>query len=370
MGGGGAGWGSAAAGAAGTALAGAALAGYVAVGSAVGPGGPGWPPPGEPEMGSRQLGPRGFTRRFTSRQGLRLHCSFWPAAGESKGVIVLVHGHGSHCAFEFLLSPGHGAESGPRTYLNSWVERLNAEGWSCAGIDHQSMGRSEGIGGCPNFIEDFDDLVGDLEEFCDGQMAGLGGPAFSSGLPRVILGSSLGGAVATSALLRRPDLAHGLMLLSPMLSLEKVARKGSNYYLRPLMTVVSAWWPTLQVVKVEKCPILHFQEEFQADPLNYHGGTRVRNAQCYLKACESIMSRCEELTVPFITSHSADDPYTDPDGSVSLVERAKSTDKTLNLVRGMWHIINQEPGNEKILEKLVEWLDARWGQGTSLQGGQ
>ena len=295
-----------------------------------------------------------------SRQGLSLHCTFWPAAGTPKGTLVLVHGHGIHCAFEFLRSLNLGARSGPRVYAGSWVERLNAEGWSCAGIDHQSHGRSEAIGGYPNFIESFDDFVGDLEEFCDGPLERLGGRAFSAGLPRVLFGCSLGGAVATKALLQRPNLAQALVLLSPMLSLEKVAKKGSNRYLRPMMEVVNRWFPTLQVVKVERCPIAHFQEEFNADPLNYHGGTRVRNAQCYLYACAEIMRRCEELEVPFITNHSADDPYTDPDGSTELVRRAKSSDKTLNLVQGMWHVINHEPGNEKILDTIVEWLGARF----------
>ena len=159
----------------------------------------------------------------------------------------------------------------------------------------------------------------------------LGGNAFSAGLPRVLFGCSLGGAVATKALLQRSDLARALVLVSPMLSLEKVSKKGSNRYLRPLMAVANRWFPSLQVVKVERCPIAHFQQEFSADPFNYHGGTRVRNAQCYLDACADIMRRCEELQVPFITNHSADDPYTDPDGSAELVRRAKSTDKTLNL---------------------------------------
>ena len=361
MGAGGAGsWGGAAAAGAGVAMAGVAVAGYLAVGTVVGPGGAGWPPPGLPELCERALGPRGFVGRFSSRQGLSLHCTFWPAAGTPKGTVVLVHGHGIYCAFEFMKSLNLGARSGPRIYAGSWVERLNAEGWSCAGIDHQSHGRSEAIGGYPNFIESFDDFVGDLEEFCDGPLERLGGHAFSAGLPRVLFGCSLGGAVATKALLQRSDLAQALVLISPMLSLEKVSKKGSNRYLRPLMEVVNRWFPTLQVVKVERCPIAHFQEEFNADPLNYHGGTRVRNAQCYLDACADIMRRCEELEIPFITNHSADDPYTDPNGSTELVRRAKSADKTLNLVQGMWHVIHHEPGNEKILNTIVEWLGARF----------
>jgi esterase/lipase len=50
---------------------------------------------------------------------------------------------------------------------------------------------------------------------------------------------------------------------------------------------------------------------------------------------------------------------TDPDGSRQLVEQAASTDKQLHILTDMWHIITKEPGNEKILAQVIEWVNER-----------
>ncbi len=37
----------------------------------------------------------------------------------------------------------------------------------------------------------------------------------------------------------------------------------------------------------------------------------------------------------------------------------QSADKQLRLVNDMWHILGKEPGNEKVLAEVVEWVLAR-----------
>ena len=62
----------------------------------------------EVKAGLAQLGPAGSTSTFTSRDGVRLQGYYWPAAAAgpstppARGVVVFVHGHGSHALHELL----------------------------------------------------------------------------------------------------------------------------------------------------------------------------------------------------------------------------------------------------------------------------
>lgn len=70
-------------------------------------------------------------------------------------------------------------------------------------------------------------------------------PSFR-GRPLYLCGASLGGCIALRATLHRPELFQGLVLLAPMLSLEKVAQAGINWLLRPIGNVISLLAPRSQ----------------------------------------------------------------------------------------------------------------------------
>jgi hypothetical protein len=49
----------------------------------------------------------------------------------------------------------------------------------------------------------------------------------------------------------QPELFRGAVLLAPMLSLEKVSRKGLNPYIRPISSLLSWLWPAGEVVATD-----------------------------------------------------------------------------------------------------------------------
>ncbi len=61
--------------------------------------------------------------------------------------------------------------------------------------------------------------------------------------------------------------------------------------------------------------------------------------------------------LPFVTFHSDADTMTDPDGSRKLVAQATSSIKSYENCPGSWHILINEPGNEKTLEKTIAFLN-------------
>lgn len=196
------------------------------------------------------LGPRGSTRTFKNAQGYDIAAYFWPAE-DPKGQVVLVHGLGAYLVFEYCRNRGVGR---PKTYEGSWVQALNEAGYSVAGVDNQGAGRSGGLFG---YVGSFDDYVSDLLQLAallrgPGPRGGGAPRGFGRALPTFALGCSLGGCIALRASMREPGWFRGLVLLAPMLSLERVKRAGSNWLLVPLAKVLSAVVPTLPIVATPK----------------------------------------------------------------------------------------------------------------------
>lgn len=324
-----------------------------------------------------QLGASGWVDFVPNRQGLRLARYFWPstADGPPKALLVLIHGHGAYLEYTFLkyTSPGR-----PMRYANSWVQAWNRSGYAVCGIDNQSCGRSQGARGLRAYIESFDDLLNDVIDFVtpltsgqppsdapsDGQQhqqqqhdKDYGGFA---GLPTFAVGISLGGSLAVAASLAAPGAFRGIALLSPMLSVDKLTKKGWNPYLLPLGGLFNVLLPTLPVAQTNRNPLFpEVQEAYDRDPACWHGPTRLRNAMEYLRACEQINARASDVTVPVLCVHGKEDTMTDHDGAVRFLERCGSEDKRLETAERRWHALVHEPGSEGILQMVTQWLDER-----------
>jgi hypothetical protein len=193
---------------------------------------------------------------------------------------VVVHGQGGYLVFEFGRFAGAGR---PKQYEGSWIEALNNAGYSVAGaalgrggcfvsaacsvaccggglpaptvlqsraikqrctpggaefmtrhdppppkppgIDNQGAGRSQGRFG---LIKSFDRVVDDLLQLTDLLRGPAAPQGFGAHLPAFGVGCSLGGCIALLASMRRPGLFKGLVLLAPMLSLERIKKAGIN----------------------------------------------------------------------------------------------------------------------------------------------
>eukprot|EP00242_Pyramimonas_sp_CCMP2087_P006857 CAMPEP_0198218088 /NCGR_PEP_ID=MMETSP1445-20131203/67289_1 /TAXON_ID=36898 /ORGANISM="Pyramimonas sp., Strain CCMP2087" /LENGTH=316 /DNA_ID=CAMNT_0043894979 /DNA_START=174 /DNA_END=1121 /DNA_ORIENTATION=- len=300
-----------------------------------------------------ELSPNGFLRQFTNKSDLKITSYWWPAAN-AKAVVLLVHGHGSYVAFDYLkmVVPGN-----PKEYAGSWIERFNAAGYSVCGIDFQGCGRSEALNGLTSHFESFQDLLDDVIELAVAAKGESGNTTeHFAGLPIFLGGISMGGCVVAQVLHQRGDLFAGGVLLAPMLSLEKISKQLVNRVLKPFSKLLSVVVPTWGLVKVERNVMFPLvQEDLDKDPLIYHGWTRVRSATEYVQSSEETVQAMPDMTFPFIVFHSRNDTMTDPEGSQMLYDRSKSADKTLHLLDSMWHGLTREVGNESVREQILEW---------------
>ncbi|GMH39286.1 hypothetical protein BSKO_07184 [Bryopsis sp. KO-2023] len=301
-----------------------------------------------------QLGPSGFLRYRENKQGLKLGTYFWPAE-KPRGLIFLIHGHGIHTEFAYLKMTRPGERP---VYEGSWVQAFNEQGFSVCGLDNQSCGRSEGLGGYRVYFDSFDDIVNDSVEFLSEIKAGS--EQKFSGLKTFIVGGSAGGCAAVHAAHSNPSLCDGVVLLAPMLSLEKVSKEGFNRYLKPLLSLATRLIPSLPIAATTKNDMFpDVQAYYDLDPACWHGKTRIRVASEFLKAADWVVREMDNMSFPFFCVHSQDDTMCDLDGSKALFEKCKSEDKELEIVKDMWHVLVHEPGSEDILNKVLTWVHER-----------
>jgi acylglycerol lipase len=77
-------------------------------------------------------------------------------------------------------------------------------------------------------------------------------PKFGRGLPMFACGISLGGCIATRAANMDPSAFEGVVLLAPMLSLEKLKRDPINKVLRFFSVLLDLFVPSLECIEVPK----------------------------------------------------------------------------------------------------------------------
>ena len=298
------------------------------------------------------------TGHFYNQHGLKIRWYSWEVA-QPKAIIAFAHGIGGYGSFEMLASDPPGT---PRQhYASSWPERANEAGVSLFCLDHQGHGRSDYARGKRCYFERIQHVVDDFALFVGKLKTEL-----AVGTPVFMVGTSLGGYVATRAAIDYPDAANGLVALAPALSLDRIAAKPLNKILLPFTTILSMMIPTVPLPKTVKNVKFPFtQQEVENDALTWPSGvkrTRVRvAAEIYLASLALKQPGViEKITMPMIAFHGRDDVYTDPKGSAMLYERASSSDKRLEWVDDVFHdLCHEKPTSDEICDEILSWVLAR-----------
>jgi acylglycerol lipase len=270
--------------------------------------------------------------RFIARDGLDLYEQWWLPGAEPAAAVVVVHGINEH--------------SGRYARL---ADDLNRRGYAVYAMDLRGHGRSEGA---RVLVRSFDEYLDDVEILLD-RVAGR-----QPGKPLFLLGHSMGGAIVALLGMLRPPKVRGLVLSGPSV----VVAGGVFPVLRRLAALVSAVWPTLQLVRlgcwyISRDPAV--VEAFKNDPLVFHDRFPVRTGAEILRAAKRIQMNMEQLRLPLLILQGGKDYVTDAEGARLLAARAGSTDKTLRLYPGLYHEVFSEPEREQVLADTLAWLDAR-----------
>nr|GMD52830.1 caffeoylshikimate esterase-like [Ipomoea batatas] len=242
-------------------------------------------------------------------------CRWLPTTCEPKALIFLCHGYAMECSVS----------------MKGTARRLVKAGYAVYGMDYEGHGKSEGLQG---FVPSFDAVLTD----CSQHYSNICERQENVKRMRILLGESMGGAMALLLHRKMPHFWDGAVLVAPMC---KIAEE-----MKPPAIVLSVLKKFSKIIPTWK--IIPTQDIIDAafrDPA-------IR----------------KEVTLPFIVTHGEDDIVTDPSVSKLLHEKASSTDKTLKLYPGMWHSLTygELPENsDAVFSDIIGWLDQRVSMGNS-----
>ena len=271
--------------------------------------------------------------------GIDLHLHHWPAASPTRGTVQLVHGLGEHAGRYPLLATA-----------------LNADGWQVLAHDQRGHGRS---GGARGVLAAPDSLLTDLTLVVDHVRAAHAAPG-----PQVLLGHSMGGAVAARfdaerlasqpAAWSRPF--DALVLSSPALAASLSAGQ------RLQLAVGRALLPSLVQGNGLKPEWISRSaatvQDYVADPLN-HDRISARLAAFILDSGALVRARAAQWRTPTLLMWAGADRCVAPAGSAGFAAAAPPGMVTAVPWPGLFHEIFNEPEAELVITTLRRWL-AGW----------
>jgi alpha-beta hydrolase superfamily lysophospholipase len=270
--------------------------------------------------------------RFSGERGLEIYWQAWLPEGEPRAVVVLAHGASEH--------GGRYAWTG---------EQLAGRGYALYAIDHRGHGRSAGdravIDRMGNAVEDLHTLV----ERAQGAHPGR---------PLVLLGHSMGGAVALAYTAEHEDALDALVLSGALAVLE-----AASPVQRVAGRVLSAVAPSLGVVAIDSSAVSRDPQvvaDYDADPLNYHGKLPARTVAELSRAIDGFPDAVTRFRLPMLVMHGTADRLVPIAGSEMVVDRSGSEDKTFKRYEDLFHEILNEPERQQVLDDIADWLDARF----------
>lgn len=266
-----------------------------------------------------------------TRDGLELRTLRWPAAGNTRAHLLLIHGiaehagRHAHVASRFALTGidthaydlrGFGASAGRRAYVERWSQ----------------------------YHDDLEDRLVAVR-------------AVAGGLPVVLYGHSMGGLIALGYVLadpprREPDL---LVLSAPAIA-AVVAR-----WKRSLADVLGRALPHFEVANdlpaggLSRDP--QVEVAYRSDPLTVHRTTARLGLELFREQArvESRLAQIRALPIPTYVLHGSDDPIVPVSSSASLEGRENVTRRVYPRLR---HEMHNEPEAAAVIGDTIAWIES------------
>jgi alpha-beta hydrolase superfamily lysophospholipase len=283
--------------------------------------------PASPEI---PLTPSEATARMPD--GTLLRTLHWPATGEAWATALIVHGLGEHAG-------RYATVAGP----------LAAAGIDVHGYDHRGFG---GSAGPRAYVDRWSRLHDDLQE----RLTAL--RAQHPDRPLILYGHSMGGLVAGGYVLADPPrpLPDLLVLSSPGFG------DSLGGWRHALAAALSAVLPRMRVSNgaapdgLSHDPAV--REDFERDPLTQASSTvrfghEAFSAQARVRAA---IAAIESMPMPTYVFHGSADPVVPVTASGPIGTKGNVTRRVHD---GLRHETHHEPGHERVMAEVVEWLLAR-----------
>jgi len=268
---------------------------------------------------------------FRGATGTVLFEQCWrPRAGKPRAVLTVVHGIKDHSG-----------------RYNAMATHLVRAGIAVCGFDHRGHGRSAG----PRFdIHSFANVTTDIHRYLV-----IVRKRFP-GLPVFLFGHSMGGVlVPLYVLVHRPALA-GVVLSAP------AVRPVIHPYQIAALLAVARVLPNAPLVDTPNDTFSPDPEVVAAmgrDPFIYQGKGTGRTGVELVNGIHRVWADAHSFVLPLLLLHGTADHAVRPQGSVELLARVGSRDKTLHLYPGAGHDLAHDPQRQKVYRDIQSWILAR-----------
>jgi len=277
--------------------------------------------------------PEGELGERTGTRGVQLRTRRWAGPQPSPTRVVIVHG-----------LKDHGGRYAPL------ARALVAAGCGVDALDLAGHGGSEG----PRAdVPSFDDYLADVA-------------AFAGSIRReadvrtvVLLGHSMGGAIAFGTIAERSLPIDGLVLTGAALAVPVEVSAARIALTRWIARLVPR-------ARVFDLPDDRFSRDpnavaaLRADPLVYRGKATARLAAGLLRRIALNRPRFAEMELPFLAVHGGADTITNPAGSWDLAAEARSPDRRAWILEGVRHDVWHEPESPEVIRTVTEWIASRF----------
>jgi alpha-beta hydrolase superfamily lysophospholipase len=267
---------------------------------------------------------------FSGCRGVSIFARAWLPDRQPRAVVVVSHGL---------------AEHGGR--YRDLAQRLVSEGFAVYAMDHRGHGRS---GGRRANVERFDYLVSDLGTFVGRTLRE------HPSLPGVLLGHSMGGAIAFACALRHQSSLKALVLSAPALSVAGTVPALRLALVRLLSKVApNTGALTLPATAISRDPAV--VRAYEQDPLVHRGSIPARTLAELLQAMTLLQARAHELRLPVLVQHGAADSLV-PLAAVQPVYKrlGAARQRTMHVYPELYHEVYNEPERERVIGDLLRWL--------------
>ena len=271
-------------------------------------------------------------RSFDGVDGVRILYDVWTPDATPRAVVILSHGFGEHA----------------RRY-DHVAERFGRDGLLTYALDHRGHGRS---GGKRVLAKDISEFTGDFDT-----LVGIATHEHP-GVPRIVLGHSMGGGIVFAYGVEHPD-NYDLMVLSGPAVAAQTAVSPLLAWLAKTIGAIASGLPLQQLDAgaVSRDPAV--VDAYNTDPLVYHGKVPGGIARVLLLVGETMPQRAASLAAPLLVVHGSDDRLIPVEGSRQLVAAVGSSDVELKVYPGLYHEVFNEPEQDQVLDDVVSWINAR-----------
>lgn len=267
--------------------------------------------------------------KFSGAHQLELVYKRWQPDSEPVAVLAVVHGFGEH--------------SGRYNYL---VDFLVGRGYAVYAFDQRGHGRSPGARG---HINRWSDYRADVEAY----LKLIGGQ--NPGLPRFLLGHSLGGLVVADYVLRAPVGLNGIILSSPLL-----AEANLSPLLIFLSRVLSLVYPAfaidtkLNVNTISRDPLE--VKRYAEDPL-LHTTASARLGTEVAQTMTWVHAHAADWKLPLLLYYGTNDQLVPTEGSRRFFAAVGVKDKTRLEYPGGFHESHNDLHRAQVFADVARWLE-------------